>query len=214
MQQTSTPTRRHDPQQVQAAKQGVRRARLSAWASFLAVIVGAGLMWRTPWIDLPSMSSGILATYAATAGLVWLAGVQPLVGPLASPQTAAQIAIAHARLPVWAPAAWAFVHFAWPGVAATAMAYAVGAGDLGLTVQAVCLLAALCLATAAVACLSQAGVALTMPPPQPRHAWLPAGFRGLRTASAWVAVLATVVLNLLVLQGPVRLLERVPSAGV
>ncbi len=197
---------------MQAAKQGVRRARLSAWASFLAVVVGAGLMWRTPWIDLPSMSAGILATYAATAGLVWLAGVQPLIGLLASAQTAPEIA--HIRLPGWAPAAWAFVHVAWPGVAATAMAYAVGAGDLGLTVQAVCVLAALCLAVAAVACLSQAGVALTMPPPQPRDDWLPAGFRGLRGASAWVAVLATVVLNLLVLQGPVRLLERVPGAGV
>lgn len=159
--------------------------------------VGASLMWRTPWVDLPSMSAGILATYAVTAGLVWLAGVQSLV----SPQDA------HASLPRWAPVAWAFVYLAWPGLAATAMAYAVGASDLGLATQMVCMLAAVCLAAAAVASLSQAGVALTMQEPWPCHALLPAGFRGLRGLPAWIAVLATVFLNLLVLQGPVRLLE-------
>lgn len=158
--------------------------------------VGASLMWRTPWVDLPSMSTGILVTYAATAGVVWLAGIQALIAPHA----------AHASMPAWAPAGWAFMHFAWPGVAATSMAYAVGAGDLGLAAQSACLLAALCLSAAALATLTRVGVALTMQPPWPGDAPLPPAFSGVRSLPAWVALLATAALNLLIVQGPVRLL--------
>lgn len=198
MDPASTDSRPRARGPASAARQGQRRARLAGWASFAAAAAGAAWLWQAPWFDLPGMSKGILAAHAVTAGLVWLAGARALLGQQP----------AHASLRWWAPAAWAFVHFAWPGVAGLAVAYVAGARDLGVASHVACALAALCLVVAAVASVSHAGVALTMQPPWPRHAGLADGFKGLRGIPAWAAVLATVALNLLALQGSARLLER------
>jgi hypothetical protein len=143
------------------------------------------------------MSGGVLVAFAVTVHLVWFAGALPVQGRER----------AHASMRWWAPLVWAFVHYAWPGVAGLGVAYVVGASGLGFFLHALCGVGAVCLVVAAVACLSHVGAALTMRPPWPQGSALASDFAGYKSLRMWVGLLATMALNGLAVEGSGRLLE-------
>ncbi len=175
---------------------GDRRARRVVWSSLFSAVAGAYTLWQTHLIDMPSASIGILMAYSVTVLLVWFAGLETMTGK----------APAHANLRWWAPLAWAFMTFAWPGVAGLTVAYLIGVSGLGFFTYAVQILLGLGLLVAAVSCIAYGGVALTLRPPWPKGLF-DAEFRTLRSGWIWVALLATLALNANTLSGSGRLLE-------
>ena len=176
---------------------GERRARLAVWASLFSTIAGAYTLWQAPLIDMPSATTGTLIGYALTALLVWFVGLATMV--VKDP--------AHASLRWWAPLVWAFMTFAWPGVAGLAVAYLIGVSGLGFLTYTVNLVLGLGLLLAAVCCISYGGVALTMRPPWPSAFSGPSEFRALRSGWVWLALVATLALNVTLADGSGRLLE-------
>lgn len=181
---------------------GARRARLVLWSSLFSAIAGAYTLWQSPLIDMPSASKGIVFAYAVTVLLVWLGGLGTMTGK----------APAHARLRWWAPLAWAFMAFAWPGVGGLAVAYLLGVSGLGWLTYLFEILLGLGLLVAAVSCMAYGGVALTLRPPWPKGL-LDAEFRTLRSGWIWVALLATLALNVTTWNGSGRLLEGASGWG-
>ncbi len=183
------------------AARGNRRARVSAWVSFFVAAAGAYGLWQAPPIPLPSASTGILLAYAITVLLAWAAGLDTITGK--DP--------AHATLRWWSPLAWAFVSYAWPGVAGLAVAYLAGVSGLGLLTYSVYILLGLGLIVTAVSCMAYGGVALTMRPPWPKGL-MNKDFKTLGSGWVWLALLATLALNVTTWQGSGRLLEAIPRA--
>ena len=175
---------------------GDRRARLVVWSSLFSAIVGAYTLWQAPLMEMPSASIGVLIAYAVTVLLVWLVGLETMTGK--DP--------AHATLRWWAPLAWAFMTFAWPGAAGLAVAYLLGVSGLGLLTYAVEIFMGLGLVVAAVSCIAYGGVALTLRPPWPKGI-LNRDFRTLSSGWVWLGLVATVALNVTTWNGSGRLLE-------
>jgi hypothetical protein len=128
--------------------------------------------------------------------LVWFVGLATMV--VKDP--------AHASLRWWAPLVWAFMTFAWPGVAGLAVAYLIGVSGLGFLTYTVNLVLGLGLLVAAVCCIIYGGVAFTMRPPWP-SAFSGREFRALRSGWVWLALVATLALNVTTMDGSGRLLE-------
>ena len=170
-----------------AETRGDRLAQLCALASLAAAIAGAGLLWQKPPLALPSTSGMVLSAYMLTLFLVWAAGAITLSGKQA----------AHGTLRGWAPLAWAGVHFTWPGVVGLGVAYVIGSADLG-SVQYFKLLAVVAFtALLGFVSVSHCCVALTMRPPWPKGL-LAENFAGLRSKAVWIALVATLLVNILV----------------
>ena len=176
---------------------GERRARRVVWSSLFSAIAGAYTLWQAPVIEMPSATTGTLIAYAVTVLLVWFVGLATMV--VKDP--------AHASLRWWAPLVWAFMTFAWPGVAGLAVAYLIGVSGLGFLTYTVNLVLGLGLLVAAVCCIMYGGVALTMRPPWPSAFSGPSEFRALRSGWVWLALVATLALNVTLADGSGRLLE-------
>lgn len=183
------------------AVRGQRRARVSAWVSFVVAAVGAYGLWQTPPMPLPSASTGILVAYVITVLLAWAGGLATITGK--DP--------AHATLRWWSPLAWAFVSYAWPGVAGLTVAYLIGVEGLGLLAYSFAILLGLGLIVAAVSSMAYAGVALTMRPPWPKGL-VDKPFKGLGSGWVWLALVATLALNVTTWQGAGHLLQAFPRA--
>ena len=190
------------PSDSESAARGDRRARLAGWASLGGSLAGAYTLWHAPMVEMPSTSWAILSVYMVVVLLVWGAGSLTLAGK----------EVAHASLRWWAPLAWAFVGFAWPGVAGLAVAFAFGASGLSLFALAGAIVVALGLVVIAITCVSACSVALTMKPPWPAG-FLATDFKGLRSVLVWLALAATVALNAMTGSGSGRLLERSGDAN-
>lgn len=176
------------PLDAKAIKAGESLARLAAWASFAAAVAGAYALWQQYLVD---MSVGVLIAYVLTVLLIWFAGALPVLGK----------APAHASMRGWAPLVWAFVHYAWPAAVGLAVACVLGTPGLGFFLSTLYGVAAIGLAVLAVMCLSHVGVALTMRAPWPQGAGLVQHFAGYKSAGMWVALMATLALNGVAVEG-------------
>ena len=175
---------------------GDRRARRVVWASLFSALAGAYTLWQAPLIDMPSASIGAMIAYGVTVLLVWLVGLETMTGKDPS----------HASLRWWAPLAWAFMTFAWPGAAGLAVAYLIGVSGLDVLTYGVNLVLGVGLLVAAVSCIAYGGVALTLRPPWPKGI-LNRDFRTLSSGWVWLALVATLALNVTTWDGSGRLLE-------
>jgi hypothetical protein len=137
-----------------------------------------------------------MIAYGVTVLLVWLVGLETMTGKDPS----------HASLRWWAPLAWAFMTFAWPGAAGLAVAYLIGVSGLGVLTYGVNLVLGVGLLVAAVSCIAYGGVALTLRPPWPKGI-LNRDFRTLSSGWVWLALVATLALNVTTWDGSGRLLE-------
>jgi len=156
-------------------------SKISIGASLIATIIGAYVMFYSPWIQGGDRSSWYAFAFGGLTLVTWLVSVCSLFGR--EP--------AHGTMPWWSPAVWAFFAAPWPAAAAYLLGKTYAPGQslaAGAFYFMVGLIAAAFLAYQVVSC----GTRLTMDTPWPSPLddendtpddWL------------WAKILATVVLN-------------------
>jgi TonB family protein len=192
------------PPTTPAAKEKeVRADRLAAgsgWAGFLAAVVGGYMQWHGPMVDLADRNMAVLGVFIICLLCVFAVGNLALIGT----------ELAHRTLRGWSPLCWAFMNFAWPGIAALAATRVFSENKDGLQYILNVLLAVGIIYAAAKA-IAYGGVSLTMSAPWPR-AFLSDHFGGLRSYIVWFALIATLGVNLATWNSSHNFPEKVRAA--
>lgn len=156
-------------------------AKISIGASLIATLIGAYVMFYSPWIQGGARSNWYALAFGGITLLTWLVSVSSLLGR--EP--------AHGTMSWWSPAVWAFFTAPWPAAAAYLLCKTYAPGQslaAGAFYFMVGLVAAAYLVYQVVSC----GTRLTMDAPWPSplddetdtsDEWM------------WAKILATVVLN-------------------
>ena len=156
-------------------------AKISIWTSLIAALIGAYLMFYSPWIQGDARSNWYALAFGGITLLTWVVGASSLLGR--EP--------AHGTMSWWSPAVWAFFAAPWPAVAAYLLCKTYAPGQsvaVGAFYLLVGLGAAIFLAYQVLSCATRLTMDYPWPSPLDDETdtsdnWL------------WAKILATVVLN-------------------
>lgn len=156
-------------------------AQLSVWASLIAALLGAYVMFYSPWVEGSSRSNWYALAFVGITLLAWMISVCSLFGREE----------AHGTMSWWSPAVWAFFAAPWPAAGAYLLCKTYAPGQSFVAGAFYCMVglaAAAVLAYQVVSC----GTRMTMDPPWPEplkdesntsDEWL------------WAKIIATLVMN-------------------